>query len=112
MQNDTPSQGPRCVQHAGGSSLSYLPPQGEVFALQGISLGVDRFSPSATGPLELGYRNGREGHREEAAGAERRFLESRLPGADGGSQSLKGWPEWLQAPWVHPEMGVDGGLSL
>lgn len=50
---------------------------------------------------------------EEAAGAERgelQFKEPRLPGADRFSRAggLEGWPDWLQAPWVHPEMGVDG----
>lgn len=63
--------------------------QDEVFALQGFSRGrgvcvCDRFSPSATGPLELGYRNGRKGHREEAAGAEE-APGAQAPGADAGS---------------------------
>lgn len=61
---------------------------------------------------KLGCRNGRDAHKEEAAGAERGFLEPRLPGVDGGSQGSESWREWQQAPWVHPEMGVDGGLSL
>lgn len=37
-------------------------------------------------------------------------MEPRLPGADRFSRArgLEGRPDWLQAPWVHPEMGVDG----
>lgn len=58
----------------------------------------------------MGCRSSREGHKEEAAEAERWFLEPRLPGADVCSQGSAGWPAWLQTPWVHPEMGYMEGF--
>lgn len=91
-----PFLGPKmCPSHRGDSQVPFLT------HLLRVSLCSAGLLPGGPQVLTLCHRpSGNWGtemgrHRAEAAGAERRVLEPRLPGADGGSQRSKGWPEWL-----------------
>lgn len=97
--SDTPSRAQDVCCTWDGHAVDFLT------HLQASFWGSMRSHPQTQALWKPRYRSKRDGHREETAGAERRFLEPRLPGAGGRSQGSESWPERLQVPWVHPGMG-------